>query len=153
MSIFPQTDIVSDVARAADPQKLQAATKRLESANASRTSSPAAFAATSSKSGAPTATLRTAFSLPPDIGAPARANRIEQDPAAAAAKKFEAFVLQSWLEVLLPKEESGAFGSGGAGNVWRSMMAEQLGAQIASAGGFGLQKLIAPATKSDATKS
>ncbi|WP_424361533.1 rod-binding protein [Methylocystis parvus] len=44
--------------------------------------------------------------------------------------------------MLLPKEESGVFGMGAAGDVWRSLMAEQLGAQLSRSGGIGVQKLI-----------
>lgn len=141
MSIFPAGDIVSGVAHAADPRKLAVAMKRLD--DAARTAAPldtsrfaAAIAATSSaaSTGArPQASATPALQLTIREAAPT---------SEAAGRKFEAFILQNWLEALLPKEESGYFGSGGAGNVWRSMMAEQLATQIATAGGVGIQRLL-----------
>jgi peptidoglycan hydrolase FlgJ len=141
MSIFPATDIVSDVARAADPQKVELGMKRLATAGGIDSGVQENFRALLKPAAAtnPLPAAAPAWRL----GAVAPRISSQKDPATAAAQKFEAFVLQSWLENFLPKAESGAFGSGGAGNVWRSMMAEQLGAQIASAGGLGLQKLLA----------
>jgi flagellar protein FlgJ len=133
MSIFPATDIVADVARAADPQKAQAAYSRLSSLAGKGSSgvSPAAFAVEA----APRIAASDVRSTLSDAPAP----RIQ---TLSPAQKFEAFLLQSWLETLLPKEESGVFGADAGANVWRSMMAEQLGAQLAGAGGLGLQKLL-----------
>jgi len=61
---------------------------------------------------------------------------------AEMAQKFEAFLLQSFLETLLTKEDS-AFGRGTAGGVWRSMTAEQVGAQLAKHGLIGLDRVFA----------
>jgi peptidoglycan hydrolase FlgJ len=143
MSIFPATDIISDVARSADPRKVQLAMKRLAGVNRADNANGSDFIALAR----PTASVSVAKANNSPMRIDAVTARIapRSDPASVAAKKFEAFVLQRWLEALLPKEESGSFGSGGAGNVWRSMMAEQLGAQIANAGGLGIQRLLAPA--------
>ncbi|PPD45176.1 MAG: hypothetical protein CTY15_05190 [Methylocystis sp.] len=130
MSIFPATDLVAGVARAAEPQKLSQAMKRLDATAA--------------------APVQTRFAASLDVSPPrvaaerihASHSRDESPTARKAAEKFEAFILQSWLESLLPKEDSGAFGSGASANVWRSMMAEQLGVQLAHAGGIGLQKAL-----------
>ncbi|MEN3792700.1 rod-binding protein [Fulvimarina sp. MAC3] len=58
-------------------------------------------------------------------------------------QEFESFTLRSFVEAMLPSEASNFFGSGTAGNIWRSMMAEQIGEQIARAGGIGIAETIA----------
>lgn len=135
MSIFPANDIVADVARAADPQKAQAAYSRqfLLAGKGSSGVSPASFAVEA----APRIAASHVRSPLSDAPAP----RVQ---TLGPAQKFEAFLLQNWLETLLPKEEIGVFGADAGANVWRSMMAEQLGAQLAGAGGIGLQKLLDP---------
>lgn len=137
MSIFPATDIVSDVARAADPQKAQAAFARLSAMAAARsvTGAQANFQTDAAPQNARLEReMRTIISASPP----------PQIQTLTATQKFEAFLVQSWLENLLPKEESGIFGSDPGANVWRSMMAEQLGAKLASTDCLGLQKLLEP---------
>ena len=46
--------------------------------------------------------------------------------------------LATMIEAAMPDDASSAYGSGTAGSVWKSMMAEQLGKQMAKAGGIGL---------------
>ncbi|RFC62639.1 rod-binding protein [Fulvimarina endophytica] len=60
----------------------------------------------------------------------------------APAQEFEAFALRSFVEEMLPSEASNFFGGGTAGNIWRSMMAEQLGEQLARDGGIGIADMI-----------
>ena len=45
---------------------------------------------------------------------------------------------------MLPKESEEVFGKGTAGGVWKSMLAEQLGAQLAKGKGIGIAKQLAP---------
>jgi flagellar protein FlgJ len=132
MSIFPTTDIVADVARAANPGKARLAFARLERATRAHDARDAHIAGV--------ADVRNRTFSTGVAPSPSAARADAQTPS--AGQKFEAFLLQSWLEILLPKEESGAFGSGGAGGVWRSLMAEQLGEQLARAGGIGVQKIL-----------
>ena len=47
-------------------------------------------------------------------------------------------MLRNLFESLLPKEESGAFGSGPSAGVWRSMAADQLAGLYAGTGGIGI---------------
>jgi len=136
VSIFPATDIVSDVARAADSKRAQLAWSRLEHASAARA------VATRSKIGSSVENAAAVVPFSPS-GAQLQSAQRDASQPASAAQKFEAFLLQSWLETLLPKEETGVFGLGGAGNVWRSLVAEQLGEQLARAGGIGVRKLLA----------
>jgi peptidoglycan hydrolase FlgJ len=57
-------------------------------------------------------------------------------------RQFEAFVLQSFLENMLPDNVESVYGGGFAGGVWKSMMAEQLANQMARAGGIGIADRI-----------
>ena len=136
MSIFPATDLVMDVARAADPRKRDAAVRRLNEMSGA-SAAPAEFSRL--VEAAPLA-HEPSLASPPSPFARVEPKR---PPAVEAALKFESFVMQSWLEILLPKEESGAFGSSAGAGVWRSMMAEQLGAQLARANALGLHKTFA----------
>ncbi|WP_442754613.1 rod-binding protein [Methylocystis sp. JAN1] len=132
MSFFPTTDIVSDVARAADPGRVRSAMRRLEKAATAHNAPPPGLES------AP----RLAWSESSHASLTSDAIRRTEVGPESPGKKFEAFLLQTWLEMLLPKEESGVFGIGASGSFWRSLMAEQLGAQLAGAGGIGVQKLI-----------
>lgn len=78
-------------------------------------------------------------------------------PAANIAKKpgpyvqFEAFVLQSFIQAILPQNATEVFGEGTAGEVWKSMLAEKMAMQMAEAGGVGIAKMIAPKASAPAT--
>jgi len=56
--------------------------------------------------------------------------------------KFESFVLQMFVQEMLPKNASATFGKGFAGEAWRSMLAEKLSGEIAKTGGIGIAKMI-----------
>lgn len=51
-----------------------------------------------------------------------------------ARKSFESFALQVFIGSMLPKENAKLFGTGSAGKLWQSLMAEKLADQIASSG-------------------
>lgn len=53
-------------------------------------------------------------------------------------KEFEAFVLQSFIQEMLPKTANDVYGSGIAGDIWRSMLSEKLAYQVAERGGIGI---------------
>jgi peptidoglycan hydrolase FlgJ len=53
-------------------------------------------------------------------------------------RKFEAMVLQNFIKSMLPSDSEEIFGKGTAGDIWKSMMAEQLGTVIAEGGGIGI---------------
>jgi flagellar protein FlgJ len=144
MSIFPATDIISDVARAADPQKARAAFARLASMSPDRNEAANGRKFSISLGPRTTLTASGAASFVPDARPP-------QAEKLSVTQKFEAFLLQNWLETLLPKEESGSFGNGPGANVWRSMMAEQLGQQLASADCLGLNKLLERGSNNNTT--
>lgn len=60
----------------------------------------------------------------------------------AVTQEFEAFVLQSFVEALLPDEASAFFGTGTAGAFWKSMLAEHVARELARGGSVGIGNLI-----------
>jgi hypothetical protein len=153
VAINPPSDIVLGSILAADPSKYRAAADRLGRAGwdaISVSASPVAArsGSASQPNGAASESTSTSAQAPP--AAPARvaaAGRGGRSPDAFA--QLEAFVLQSFIQTMLPKNSQSFFGKGTAGEVWRSMLAEKLGAQIASSGQVGLAKRLA-AGRSDA---
>lgn len=114
MAISPPGDIVLDVARAADPAAVEAARTRL-AAHAGRTAG--SFEASLSDRSGPAS---APSSMP------------------AAFERFEAMVLQTFLQSMLPEDATSVYGEGMAGEMWQSMLAEQLGSVMARRGGIGI---------------
>jgi peptidoglycan hydrolase FlgJ len=139
MAISPPSDILSEVARAADPARYQVAAQKLASG-----ASPADAASFDDA-------VRSLSSRPVGGGADIYQirNSLRSDSESAAAEKskkagqeFEAFILQSFVESMLPKNAENTYGKGTAGSIWKSMMAEQIGGQVARAGGIGIAQHI-----------
>lgn len=128
MAINPPSDIVLDVARAADPARRQAAADRLAGLAASGAAESPRFAGIVEGMQA-----ANAGCAPRSFSSNAAGNK-----APDAYRAFEAFFLQSFIQSMLPKDAEATYGSGTAGNIWRSMSAEQLGQTIAEAGGIGI---------------
>lgn len=180
MSIRPPSDIVLDVARAADPQLYKAAAAKLDAANVAAafdaTEAANEFGAVFDQLGvepaiAPGTDSDPALPVEELIGSlppvqisfdPATAvTRLKNatvlagsqtsalPPAAANAfQNFEAMVLSSFVETMLPQNSEATFGSGSAGQIWRSMLAQQIATQLADSGGIGIaDRLEAAATR------
>ncbi|AWN37628.1 rod-binding protein [Methylobacterium radiodurans] len=138
MSISPPTDIVMDVAKAADPQRYQEAAAKL-----SAPGDPAAF----------TDAVRAAgLALHMPLDARGSLTSLQNQTTLAGAgpvsdpyKKFEGLVLQQFVEAMMPDKSETVFGKGNAGHIWKSMLAEQIGQQIAKAGGVGIAKMMSKA--------
>jgi hypothetical protein len=148
VAIHPPSDIVLDVAKAADPAKLQAAALKLAG---SADGTDAGFAdlvdGLGGRGGSSRSTLAGEVAAPA-IGVSARASRLDAasaDPAMKPYRDFEAFVLQSFIAEMLPKDAQGIYGQGVAGEMWRGILAQQLGKEIARAGGIGIAKAISKA--------
>ncbi len=89
----------------------------------------------------------------PPLALGARRDTAVDEPGARdAARQFEAFVLQSFVDAMLPRE-SGAFGRGIAGYIWKSMLAEQIATELARSGGVGIARLITPAIRAGEVSS
>jgi flagellar protein FlgJ len=138
VAINAPSDILLDVAAAAHPGKLRAATQRLEETGSEKQG--AAF--TAALEGMDTA---KASSASPDRGPRhgRTAALLPSDSQAKAHEKFEAFFLQNAVESMLPKNAENVFGAGTAGDIWRSMLAEQIAAEIARGMKFGIAEQLA----------
>ncbi|MEK4035346.1 rod-binding protein [Methylocystis sp. IM3] len=135
MSIFPATDIVSDVARAADPGKSRLAMKRLEEIGGEKAQGTGnSFVVATRAPPPPSATPPTTII---DSGVP----NVARSDTLSPTQKFEAFLLQSWLENVMPRGD-GVYGAQAGADIWRSMMADQISSQLARADVMGLQKLL-----------
>ncbi len=150
MAISPASDIILDVARAADPQKAMATTRALAGASAEASG---AFAAT--LDGLPAA--RTAL---PDFSYRAATPVLQkaETPQHKAEIGLESMLLKSFVDQMLPKDAADVFGSGVAGDVWRSMLSEKIADQIAKSGAlkigerlFATHKNLLHSTKHAAT--
>lgn len=143
MAITPPSDIVLDVARAADPEKYRAAVERLARLRAAAPGDepftvPAAPAQAPAESVSRPAAAATRTL---DVATTTSQSRRRLD----AYGQFEAFVLQSFVESMLPKNATNVFGKGSAGEYWRSMLAERVGEELARSGQVGIaQRLSAP---------
>lgn len=124
VAISPPSDIVLDVARAAEPQTLEAARARL----AARTAATGTFRVGEAETARNTAAVLS--------------TRSQAEPRVAAApgpfEKFEAGILQSFIQSMLPNQSGSVYGKGLSGDMWKSMMAEQIAGQIAANGRIGI---------------
>jgi peptidoglycan hydrolase FlgJ len=134
VAISPGSDIVLDVVRAADPNAAREARNALLSGSASPPVQTASASA-------------AAEAFDQAFGAGRVSERGRVDPSALSAderalydsyRKFEGMVLQTFVKSMLPSDAEEIFGSGTAGEIWKGMMAEQLGTMIAKGGGIGI---------------
>ena len=141
MAFSPKTDIILEVASAADPSRASLAAQRLN-AIAGSNATPADFVSSLNQvagvaSGPPSSLLG---------GADARSRLAEaaSGPEKLGKEKtqFEAMMLNSFVSELLPKDTGEVFGQGMAGDMWRSMLAEQVSTQIAKSGKLGLARRL-----------
>jgi peptidoglycan hydrolase FlgJ len=149
VAINVATDIVSDVLSAGNPDTTRVATERLmRLPSAAGADFEAEAAAMQGIGGAGVTSLRPRGLLPPS-DKPTVVRPEGGDAAGTTYRKFEAFVLQTFMESVLPRNDH-LFGKGTAGNMWRSMLAEQLGTQLAKSGGVGIARMLAKARSTDA---
>ncbi|MBR1216369.1 rod-binding protein [Bradyrhizobium sp. U87765 SZCCT0131] len=148
MTVAPVQDLIVDVMSAADPAVQRLAETRLE-----RLSSAAGGTFVAEMDGriaagrlaqagphAPSADAQLPV-LPVDSGHAPVVRQVKD--GRAVYRKFEAFVLQTFVESMLPEGASEVFGKGTAGTIWRSMLAEQIGNEMAKGDGIGIAKQLA----------
>jgi Rod binding domain-containing protein len=144
MAISPPSDIVLDVARAADPSRQQVAFDRLQriGSGVSGTQFAAAVDEAAPTAGPPgLAGAREKFaSLAP--AKLSNAPDAAQTKSAKTLQQFEAQVISTFIEQMMPEASANNFGSGTAGGVWRSMLSEQIANQVAKAGGLGIREKV-----------
>lgn len=118
MAIPTSGDLILDVVRAADPAAAEAARAKLASLS--------------------TKVEGMKFD-PATAGADAPRGKAATPEAFA---RFEAMVLQSFIQTMLPQDTESVYGGGMAGEMWQSMLAEQLGATMAKRGGIGIAERV-----------
>ncbi len=74
------------------------------------------------------------------------ANVAAKQPLSVAKKdpfvQFEAVFLRNFVEAMLPADNAGMFGTGNAGEYWRSMLADQMANAIAINGSTGIADVM-----------
>ncbi|WP_208646373.1 rod-binding protein [Mesorhizobium waimense] len=128
MAISPPSDIVLDVARAVEPADIEAARTAL----AKRAGGVSG-----------TFSVDTAASA----GAGSILSRATADAAGATNpaekfQRFEAMVLQTFIQNMMPKDTEGVYGKGLAGDMWKSQLAEHMADVMAARGGIGIAKSL-----------
>jgi Rod binding domain-containing protein len=132
MAISPPTDLVMDVMRAADPAQVEEAQARLKA-------SRSAFRASSlAETGQGFANTVAILNQSQGSGLGNIDNRAEPKKIPETYRKFEAMVLQNFVKSMMPAESEEIYGKGTAGDVWKSMMAEQIGNVMAKGNGVGI---------------
>lgn len=141
MAFNPRTDVILEVASAADPSRATLAAQRLN-ALAGSNATPADFV--SSLNQAAGVANAPPSSLPGGADARSRLADAASGPEklGKAKTQFEAMMLNSFVSELLPKDTGEVFGQGMAGDMWRSMLAEQVSTQIAKSGKLGLARRL-----------
>ena len=124
MAISPPSDIVLDVARADGPADIEAAHAALTKRAGGGAEAGAAFAVEGA-------------------GASRGASRPAADPA-KNYQRFEAMVLQTFIQSMMPKDTESVYGKGLAGDMWKAQLAERLADVMAERGGIGIaRKMLA----------
>jgi flagellar protein FlgJ len=147
MIVTATPDLVLDVLEAADPVTQRAATAKLDALKSSDADFAATMDAEANRAAAAAADQSAANMAEAQSGVvngpPVKV--IKKPASGEVYRKFEAFILQTFVETMLPKESEEVFGKGTAGSVWKSMLAEQLGNQLAKGNGIGIAKQLASA--------
>ena len=139
MTVAPiANDLITDVINAADPIAQRSAVSRLERMTPATDTEFASVLKGEFASGQSQA-------MPVPTGGPVPTTPIirQNEGSHGVYRKFEAFVLQMFVESMLPKDAEQVFGKGSAGNIWRSMMAEQIGNEMAKGKGIGIAQQLA----------
>jgi Rod binding domain-containing protein len=120
LAISLPSDIIMDVARAADPAAVEAARSALAANRA---------AAAVQAPGSGFTERLSAF----------RADAGERpDAVPKSYQHFEAMVLQTFIQNMLPKDGAAVYGKGMAGDMWKSLLAEKVATVVAERGGIGI---------------
>ena len=133
MAFNPRSDVVQEVMNAADPSRASLAAERL--ASLGQGAPPAGdFAADLAR------VSTSAIASPTDLATAQTPDARVPDKAAKAKVEFEAMLMNSFMSELLPKDAETVFGKGAAGDMWRSMLSEQVARQIAKSGALSLTR-------------
>ena len=115
-----------DVARAAEPADVEAAR--------------AALARRTGGASSPFSVDQPATVDAGSILSRASADKAEATNPAKKFQHFEAMVLQTFIQNMMPKDTEGVYGQGLAGDMWKSQLAEKVADVMAAHGGIGIAK-------------
>ncbi len=138
MAISPPSDIVLDVAKAVDQAALETAKSQLVR-RAGRTAAPG-FSVDMPATAQTTTTVEK-----PSVRGDLSTSTLAASRSAARPDtyvRFEAMVLQSFVEAMLPESSGSVYGEGMAGDMWKSLMAEEISGVMAKRGGIGIADQI-----------
>lgn len=141
MAFNPRTDVILEVASAADPSRATLAAQRLNAIAGSNAPAPN-FAANLEQAAGAANTAPAPLANAADARSRLAEASSGPDKLGKAKTQFEAMMLNSFVGELLPKDTGEVFGQGMAGDVWRSMLAEQVSMQIAKSGKLGLARRL-----------
>jgi len=130
MAISPPSDLVLDVAQAADPLQYHASVQKLRQ-----------IQGTAAGGKAEAADMRFAdLAMTAEASAPAPA--VKGKRPADAYRKFEAFMLQTFIQNMYTTDTPSVFGKGPGGEYWKSMLAEMMAGEMAESGGIGIASML-----------
>ncbi len=138
MVFNPRSDIVQEVINAADPSRASLAAERLATLgrmSAAKGDFAADLERASAAGSSASQGLQNARAA---LSAPAGAT----DGASKVGVQFETMLLNSFVQEMLPKDAGSVYGQGYAGDMWRSMLSEQISRQIAKSGALGLSRRL-----------
>ena len=140
MSIAPPSDIIMDVAQAADPTRREAAVAKLAAQAAAQGGSPPVDFATALGTATPSLGVKTDASL--RLSPLAGAGHSQSLAAHGSPyQKFESILLKNFVESIMPKDTE-LFGDAASADMCRSMFAEKTADQLAKSGRFGIATSI-----------
>jgi len=144
MAITLPSDLILDVAQAVDPLQYRASVEKLNRTRSASTTPAemtamvdASFAqllASNNNTLPQTARMSEGHMQTTETG-----NR----KSAEAYQKFEAFMLQKFIEEMFTTDTPSVFGSGAGSDYWKSVMAEMIAGEVAKGDGIGIAKMLA----------
>ena len=143
----PKSDLLLGVSNAADPARFREAVGKLRAVSSDQGDFAAMLA-----SGKTSDKIQDRLgSGPEDAISPSSASATPGSKATVANSntglgdvfnKLEAFIMQTFIQSMLPKEAPSVYGKGTAGDVWKSMLAEKMGNEVARSGQLGIAKRL-----------
>ena len=141
MAFNPSTDVIQEVVNAADPSRASLAAERLAALAAGK-APDGGFAASLAEASAAARRPVAAIAGLSDARERLAAAVDGADKDSRVKTEFEAMALGGFVNDMLPKETGGLFGSGAGGDMWRSMLADEIAKEVAKSGALGLSRRL-----------
>jgi hypothetical protein len=135
MAINPGADLLSDALAAADPQRAKAAEERLAGLATQSPEDELGTPAFQDVLASGTSSLKVPVGVLPTLF-----TSVHPAKRGSPYEQFEVTVLKSLFEMMLPAKADSVYGSGFAGQVWRSMLADSLAGVAGHAGAGGIAR-------------